>query len=35
MYGSLLGVGAALNMGGDVLQYHNGIIHYHTDGDGQ
>ena len=35
MYGSLLGVGTALNMCGDVLKYHDGIIDHHTDGYGK
>ena len=35
VYGRLLGRRALFHVGGDILQYHDGIVHDHTDGDGE
>ena len=35
MYGSLLGIAPSLDVGRDVLEYYDRIIHDHTDGDGE
>ena len=35
VYGSLLGVGTALDVGGGVLQHHDGIVDHQSDGDGE
>ena len=35
MHGSLLGVGTALYVSGDVFEHHNCVVDHHTDGDRQ
>ncbi len=35
MHGGLLGRRTAFDVGGDILQHHDGVVHHHTDGDGQ